>query len=131
MKNLNNNSNPEFLNEYLIHIKIVQLLAQRTIEEYYTDIRLFLRYIHESNLNTGKDIEDIDISDMTLDELRKISVSDIYNFIFYTSDERQNKDRARYRKISSLRNFFRYLEKVAHIIKENPTKDLDVPVPKV
>ena len=130
MKNLNNNSNPEFLNEYLIHIKIVQLLAQRTIEEYYTDIRLFLRYIHESNLNSGKDIEDIDISDMTVDELQKISVSDIYNFIFYTSDERLNKDRARYRKISSLRSFFKYLEKVAHIIKENPTKDLDVPTPK-
>ncbi|WP_294412240.1 tyrosine recombinase XerC [uncultured Ruminococcus sp.] len=130
MKNLNNNSNPEFLNEYLIHIKIVQLLAQRTIEEYYTDIRLFLRYIHESNINTGKDIEDIDISDMSVAELQKISVSDIYNFIFYASDERQNKDRARYRKISSLRSFFKYLEKVAHIIKENPTKDLDVPTPK-
>lgn len=130
MKNLNNNSNPEFLNEYLIHIKIVQLLAQRTIEEYYTDIRLFLRYIHESNLNSGKDIEDIDISDMTVEELQKISVSDIYNFIFYASDERLNKDRARYRKISSLRSFFKYLEKVAHIIKENPTKDLDVPTPK-
>ena len=130
MKNLNNNSNPEFLNEYLVHIKVVQLLAQRTIEEYYTDIRLFLRHIHESNLNTGKDIEDIDISDMSVAELQKISVSDIYNFIFYASDERQNKDRARYRKISSLRSFFRYLEKVAHIIKENPTIDLDVPTPK-
>ena len=123
MKNLNNNSNPEFLNEYLVHIKVVQLLAQRTIG-------LFLRYIHESNINTGKDIEDIDISDMSVAELQKISVSDIYNFIFYASDERQNKDRARYRKISSLRSFFKYLEKVAHIIKENPTKDLDVPTPK-
>lgn len=130
MKNLNNNSNPEFLNDYLVHIKIVQLLAQRTIEEYYTDIRLFLRFVHESNINSGKDIEEIDIRDMTIDELQKITVSDIYNFIFYTSDERQNKDRARYRKISSLRNFFKYLEKVAHIIKENPTKDLDVPVPR-
>ncbi|WP_024859771.1 tyrosine recombinase XerC [Ruminococcus flavefaciens] len=130
MKNLNNNANPEFLNEYLVHIKIVQLLAQRTIEEYYTDIRLFLRYIYECNHNTGKDIEDIDIRDMTVEELQKISVSDIYNFIFYTSDERHNKDRARYRKLSSLRNFFKYLEKVAHIIKENPTKDLDVPVPR-
>lgn len=130
MKNLNNNTNPEFLNEYLVHIKVVQLLAQRTIEEYYTDIRLFLRFIHESNINTGKDIEDVDISDMSVAELQKISVSDIYNFIFYASDERQNKDRARYRKISSLRSFFKYLEKVAHIIKENPTKDLDVPTPK-
>ena len=130
MKNLNNELNPEFLNEYLVHIKIVQLLAQRTIEEYYTDIRLFLRYIYENNHCTGKDIEEIDIRDMTVDELRKITITDIYNFIFYTSDERQNKDRARYRKISSLRSFFKYLEKVAHIIKDNPTKDLDVPVPK-
>lgn len=130
MKNLNNELNPEFLNEYLVHIKIVQLLAQRTIEEYYTDIRLFLRYIYENNHNTGKDIEDIDIHDMSVDELKKIRITDIYNFIFYASDERQNKDRARYRKISSLRSFFKYLEKVAHIIENNPTKDLDVPVPK-
>ncbi|WP_297955815.1 tyrosine recombinase XerC [uncultured Ruminococcus sp.] len=130
MKNFNNESNPEFLNEYLVHIKIVKLLSQRTIEEYYTDIRLFLRYIYENNHETGKAIEDIDIRDMTTAELRKITVSDIYNFIFYTSDERNNKDRARYRKISSLRSFFKYLENVAHIIDENPTKDLDVPVPK-
>ena len=130
MKNFNNESNPEFLNEYLVHIKIVKLLSQRTIEEYYTDIRLFLRYIYENNHETGKAIEDIDIRDMTTAELRKITVSDIYNFIFYTSDERNNKDRARYRKISSLRSFFKYLENVAHIIEENPTKDLDVPVPK-
>lgn len=130
MKNFNNESNPEFLNEYLVHIKIVKLLSQRTIEEYYTDIRLFLRYIYENNHETGNAIEDIDIRDMTTAELRKITVSDIYNFIFYTSDERNNKDRARYRKISSLRSFFKYLENVAHIIDENPTKDLDVPVPK-
>lgn len=126
----NSNENPEFLNNYLIHIKLVQLLSQRTIQEYYTDIRLFLRFIYENNHNTDKMIEDISISDMTEDELKKISVADIYNFIFYTSDERHNSDKARYRKISSLRNFFKYLEKVAHIIEKDPTKDLDVPVPK-
>ncbi len=130
MKKLNNDSNPEFLNEYLVHMKIVKLLAERTIEEYYTDIRLFLRFVYENTHNTGKDLEDIDIKDLTVSDLRNISISDIYNFIFYTSDERHNKDRARYRKISSLRSFFKYLEKVAHIIEKDPTKDLDVPVPK-
>ena len=130
MTNYNSNSNPEFLNNYLVHMKIVKLLAERTIEEYYTDIRLFLRFVYENSHNTGKALEEIDIRDMTESELKKISVSDIYNFIFYTSDERRNKDRARYRKISSLRSFFKYLEKVAHIIEDNPTKDLDVPVPK-
>ena len=130
MNNLNSPDNPEFLNDYLVHMKIVKLLAQRTIEEYYTDIRLFLRFVYENEHSTGKPLEGIDIRDMTTNELRKITVSDIYNFIFYTSDERKNKDQARYRKISSLRSFFKYLEKVAHIIENNPTKDLDVPVPK-
>ncbi|SHM25338.1 tyrosine-type recombinase/integrase [Ruminococcus flavefaciens] len=130
MNNYNSPENPEFLNNYLVHMKIVKLLAQRTIEEYYTDIRLFLRYIYENQYNTGKNLEDIDIRDMTVSDIRKISITDIYNFIFYTSDERGNKDRARYRKISSLRSFFKYLEKVAHIIESDPTKDLDVPVPK-
>ena len=78
MKNFNNNSNPEFLNNYLIHIKIVKLLAERTIEEYYTDIRLFLRFIYENHHNTGKQLEEIDISDMSTTELKEITVSDIY-----------------------------------------------------
>ena len=130
MRNYNSPDNPEFFNEYLVHIKIVQLLSERTIQEYYIDIRLFLRFIYENNHNTGKDIEDINISDMSVNEIKNISVSDIYNFIFYTSDERNNADKARYRKVSALRSFFKYLEKVAHIIENDPTKDLDVPVPK-
>ena len=130
MKNYNNESNPEFLNNYLIHIKIVQLLSERTIEEYYLDIRLFLKYVYSAKNGIDSDIEDVDISSMNETDLRKISVTDIYNFIFYASDERNNADKARYRKISSLRSFFKYLEKVAHIIENDPTKDIDVPVPK-
>lgn len=130
MNKYNSPDNPEFFNEYLLHIKLVQQLSERTINEYYIDIRLFLRYIYENDHDTGKNIEDISIADMTEAEVKKISVSDIYNFIFYASDERQNADKARYRKISSLRSFFKYLEKVAHIIESDPTKDLDIPVPK-
>lgn len=130
MKNYNTTDNPEFLNNYLMHIKLVKLLSDRTIQGYYEDIRLFLRYIYENNHNTDKDIEEIDISDMSENELREISVSDIYNFMFYVSDERHNTDKARYRKISALRSFFKYLDKIVHIIETDPTKDLDVPVPK-
>ncbi len=130
MKNHNSAENPEFLNKYLVHIKIVQLLSDRTIDEYYLDIRLFLKYIYASKYNTDQDIEDVQIKAMTESDLRGITVTDIYNFIFYASDERNNADKARYRKISSLRSFFKYLEKVEHIIDKDPTKDLDVPVPK-
>ncbi|MBQ3947147.1 MAG: site-specific integrase, partial [Ruminococcus sp.] len=127
MNSYNNSNNPEFLNNYLMHLKIVKLLSERTIEEYYLDIRLFLRYVH----GTGeKDVTEVNISDMTEAELKKITVSDIYNFIFFTADDRNNAERSRYRKISALRSFFKYLEKVANIIEKDPTKDLDVRTPK-
>ena len=130
MKNYNNKDNPEFLNDYLVHIKVVQMLSDRTIQEYYFDIRLFLKYVYSMTHDIDSDIIDINISAMTPAELNKISVSDIYNFIFYTSDERQNSDRARYRKVSSLRSFFKYASRIAKIIDNDPTKDLDIPVPK-
>ncbi|MBR1824046.1 MAG: tyrosine-type recombinase/integrase [Ruminococcus sp.] len=130
MNNYNTPENPEFLNEYLVHIKLVQLLSERTIQGYYEDIRLFLRYIYQNRHDIDSDITDIDISAFPRSELRDITVTDIYNFIFYVSDERHNSDKARYRKISSLRSFFKYLDKVTHTIDRDPTKDLDIPVPK-
>ncbi|MBQ9899025.1 MAG: tyrosine recombinase XerC [Ruminococcus sp.] len=130
MKNYNNSDNPEFLNNYLIHIKLVQMRSERTIQEYYLDIRLFLKFVQESRINSGKDIEDVDISRMTESDLKTITITDIYNFIFYASDERHNADKARYRKVSSLRSFFKYLTKVTHILEADPIKDIDVAVPK-
>lgn len=130
MKNYNNSSNPEFLNNYLVHIKVVKMLSERTIGEYYLDTRLFLKYYYNMHHDDSDDIESVDISGMTEAELKKVTVSDIYNFIFYTADERHNADRARYRKLSSLRSFFKYQTKVAHVFSEDPTKDIEVPTPK-
>lgn len=128
MKNYNNSENPEFLNEYLIHIKLTLMLSERTIQEYYLDIRLFLKFIY--SIKFDSEIEDADIRLLSKSDLKNISVSDIYNFIYYASDERKNNDKSRYRKISSLRSFFKYLYNVAKIIETNPMQDLDVPSPK-
>ena len=130
MANYNTSDNPEYINEYLVHLRVVKMLSERTIQEYYFDIRLFLKYIRAVQTDTDLDIEDMKISDVTPDDLKKISVTDIYNFIFYTSDERHNKDRARYRKISALRSFFKYLTKVAHLVDTDPMRDIEVPSPK-
>ena len=130
MANYNTSDNPEYINEYLVHLRVVKMLSERTIGENYFDIRLFLKYIRAVQTNTDLDIEDMKISDVAPDDLKKISVTDIYNFIFYTSDERHNKDRARYRKISALRSFFKYLTKVAHLVDADPMRDIEVPSPK-
>lgn len=128
---INTNENPEFLNEYLVHIKIARMLSDRTIQEYYMDIRLFLKYIYSIKYDSkSEEINDIDIRNFPASELNKITVSDIYNFIFYISDERNNKERARYRKTSAIRSFFKYLHKTANLIKSNPATDLEIPSPK-
>lgn len=126
MKNCNNNENPEFLNDYLVHIRIVKMLSERTINEYYLDVRLFLKYI----INSDGDVDDTDISAMTVNDLKKITLSDIYSFIFYTADERSNAEKARYRKISALRSFFKYLTKTVHLLEDDPIRDIEVPSPK-
>lgn len=130
MKKINNADNPEFLNNYLVHIKVVQMLSDRTVQEYFFDVRLFLKYVYSCTHNSSDDVIDVDISKMTIEDLKKISVTDIYNFMFYASDERQNADRARYRKISSLRSFFKYATRISHIIENDPTKEIDIPTPK-
>lgn len=127
--NYNSEQNPEFLNNYLVHLKVIRMLAERTIQEYYFDIRLFLKYIHKNN--TDSETDDTDISGMSTEELKEISVKDIYNFIFYVSDERSNDKRSRSRKMSSLRSFFKYITKVEHIMEYDPTRDIDMPSPKM
>ena len=131
MKSYNNETNPEFLNDYLVHLKLVKMLSERTINEYYIDTRLFLKYVHRNNINAETEPDIIDISQMTIEEVINVSVSDVYNFIFYVSDERNNNQRTRYRKLSSLRSFFKYLIKIKHIIEKDPTIDIDMPSPKM
>ena len=128
---INNENNPEFLNEYLMHIKIAKLLSERTVQEYYFDIRMFLKYIYSYyHEDSSDDMLDADISNFNTADLEKITITDIYNFIFYVSDERNNKERARYRKAAALRSFFKYLYSTARLIRKNPIADLEIPSPK-
>lgn len=130
MSNYNNSENPEFFNEYLVHIKVVKMLSERTIQEYYFDNKMFLKYFYYMNHDNCNDMDDAEISKITIEDIKKVTISDIYNFIFYTADERHNQVRARYRKVSALRSLFKYLSKEANIIENNPTDNIEVPVPK-
>lgn len=111
-------------------MKVVKMLSERTIQEYYFDIRLFLKYIYSIFHDIDTEISSINIKDMNHEDLKKITISDIYNFVFYSSDERNNSELSRYRKVSSLRSFFKYLNRTIHLIDIDPTKDIDIPVPK-
>jgi site-specific recombinase XerD len=71
--------------------------------------------------------DEIDISDIDIDFIKTISLTDIYEYFNFVLTERNNNSATRSRKVSSLRSFFKYLTDKTHQLSENPTKELDTP----
>src|SRR5436853_4651652 len=82
-----------------------------TIRAYHTDIQQFLSYLHETNVSIQKpaDVEKIDVVEY-LSALAKRALTGI----------------ARARKMSALREYFRFLEGVG-VITKSPTTGIETP----
>ena len=111
---------PQFLNDYITYLKVVKGCSERTVEEYFLDIRLFLRYIKKERLNLKENVSNIPIKDFDSEWLKEVTLNEIYDFEYFLSQERRNSNTARSRKTSALKNFFNYLQKRAGIIDKNP-----------
>lgn len=124
---INKSECPDFLNDYIFYLRIVKGRSETTVNEYYINIRLFLRYILMMKKNLDIPIEAIKINEFPKEMLKEISLKDIYDFEFYLAEERGNKNAARARKAAALRSFFTYLTKRANILETNPIVDLEMP----
>ncbi len=124
---INKSDYPDFLNDYLFYMRIVRGRSETTVNEYFINIRLFLRYIKMMKENSDLPIEQISIKDFSVDMLRKITLKNIYDFEFYLAEERNNQNAARARKAAALKSFFFFLNKRANLIDQNPILDLEMP----
>lgn len=125
-------SAPELLREYLIYMSVIRSKSEKTVEEYFIDIRTFLRFlkVHRDIVSTQVPFEEIPIDDVGIDLLRSVTLADTYEFMTYLKDERKNCSSTRLRKTSSLRGFFHFLAVKKRLIKENPLKELETPQQK-
>ena len=75
---------------------------------------------------------------MDLDFVSSVTLTDIYAYMTYLSRDRvqhQNSQTSNYglnaasraRKLATIRSFYNYLTNKAHLIRENPVKDIDPP----
>lgn len=118
---------PSFCMEFFRGIENDTLV--RTRYAYAGDLRNFFRYlIAEVPAFEGKDIRSI-----TLADIDSITVTDIEMYLahvsYYVDDESRevvNRDRAKARKLSTLRSFFKYFLKKEKI-KNNPAALVDIP----
>lgn len=126
------NDIPQFVADYLNYKYVVQNRTELTIKNYYTDIKVFLRFLKQSrNLcNKNTDFNDIDVSDISVSVIKSVTLNDILEFLNYTKSERSNEAKARMRKAVSLRQFFKYLTNTKGYFDKSPCDNLELPTPK-
>lgn len=117
------------LREFLGYMQTVKGQSIRTIEEYFSDLRTFFRYIKKAKgkVDPGAPFTSIKIDDVTIELIETITLSDVFEYMNYIMCERGNNAATRARKSSSLRTFFRYLTNKTGRLKKNPVEELDLP----
>ncbi len=77
-------------------------------------------------VSDGLEFNDIPVQDIDSYILQLITLTDLYAFLSFVANQRENKNHARARKVACLKSFFKYLVKMK-IIKDNPTSELEAP----
>lgn len=120
---------PVVIKDFLSYMETIRGRSPRTVNGYYVDLRTFMRFMKRlrGKASTDTPFEEIKIDDIDIDFIRTITLSDVYEFLAFTSSELGNGAAARSRKVSALRTFFNFLTVKTHQLAENPVKELEVP----
>lgn len=131
---------PQIVRDFLVYHETIKGQSQRTISEYYLDLRMFFRFMKlmRSDMPIHTRLDDIPIKDIDLQFIKEITTSDIYDFLSYLTNERTPdpdaavpeygiSPAARARKLSALKSFFKYLTVRTKQLGENPVAEMEYP----
>jgi len=122
------NDMPDIAIEFLNYMLTVKNISKKTVSEYHYDLRTFMRYIKVTKHNADENkFRELPVNDITLDDIKKIDLTDLYGFLSYTSRELNNTAVTRARKVACLRSFYKYLHTKVKLIDYNPAAELDSP----
>lgn len=116
------------LRDFCYYMETIKGSTVLTVEAYYVDLMMFFKYMKFlKNPVTNQKIDDICIKDIDIDFITDIEYEDIMQFFHYLKITRNNNERTRARKATSLKMFFKYLHVEKEVIEVNPTEKLVFP----
>lgn len=131
---------PQILKDFLTYHETIKGQSQRTISEYYLDLRMFFRFIKlmRNDMPIHSKLDEIDIRDIDLEFIKTITTSDVFDFLSYLANDRAvNPDSrmpdygiepsARARKLSAIKSFYKYLTVRTKQLTENPVAEMEYP----
>ncbi len=122
---------PISVTEYLNYLVSVKNKSMLTVLEYASDLRLFFRFLLQLRklVDPSLPFEEINISNLDIDIISSVTLSDAYAFLTYCKTKRANDSSARARKAVSIKRFYRFLE-INKKIESNPLRELESPKKK-
>ncbi len=128
------NDCPQVLRDFLFYMETIKGRSSKTVSEYYLDLRTYLRYLKCVKITgvnpfqlTVDEFREISIQDIPTQLICSVTLSDIYGYLNFVLDQRQNSAKTRSRKVTSIRSFYKYLNTKTELLPVNPAKDLEVP----
>jgi len=131
---------PQVLREFLTYHETIKGQSSKTIQEYYLDLRMFLRFmvLIKNEMPYHTSLDTISIKQVDLSFISKITVSDIFDFLSYLANDRVKFEdtpsaelgignAARARKLSAIKSFYKYLTVRTKQLAVNPVQDFEFP----
>lgn len=121
---------PQILREFASYKSAIQGCSLKTVEEYLLDLKMFFRFLiaKRDGISTASDdFNKISIRSVDLDFVKGIETQDIYEFLYYVGEQRENKNAAKARKLSSIKGFYKYVVGKRHYLEDNPSADIESP----
>lgn len=127
--NISNNKMPKRQNEFMNYLFAIRGRSVNTISSYNNDLQLFFKFMkyYKGIVPNDIDFDKIIINDIDDNFLRNISLNDIYTFLNFSKVYRNNVNSTRARETACLKSFFKYLNRKAKIIIDNPAEELEMP----
>ncbi len=118
---------PPLLGRFVRHMLTMRNLAPRSVNSYYIDIWLFLRFYARLSgfVQENTPLDEIFVENMSDEIICNVTSEDITAFLFFLADDRQNSARTRAHKLSSLNAFYKYILNTEQLIEENPCNGID------
>ncbi len=120
---------PDILMEFIRYLVTIKGLSRKTARGYFIDLQMFLRFMiqHRNDCVDNSSINEVDISNIDLDFISKITQSDITDFLYFLTEVRKNEKPARARKLSSIKSYFNYLTVSTSKLTVNPAEKISLP----
>lgn len=133
---------PKIVEAFLRYHRVTKGQSQKTVDEYYLDLRLFLRFLimTRNDMPNETDLNTISMQTVDFNFIKETTSAEITEFLYYLSNDRvfhpQTKhpghgveQAARARKLSTIKAFFKYLtgNPSGKLLSENPAADVEFP----